>query len=263
MRKFSGFAAGVEKTKDIIKTKLLENKKRYTVSLLKDCAEVVGLEKSGSREDLVLRLVEYFAAPKKLKGETKTEVKKRKAEKVAKAKANKKVRREKGIAAKKNKIKKPMSSYMLFNKEQYTKVKAENPDMPLTEITKLVGAKWKEMSDGDKAPYVKEAEELKAKFNKENPGVMKGGASKSRSPKKAKKVGAGSFGIVDSSDSDDDSNDDESDNSVNDSDEEEELFAPNEEPEIKAAPVQEEAVSESALSSSSAPIAATATEESE
>ena len=81
MRKFSGFAAGDEKTKDIIKTKLLENKKRYTVSLLKDCAEVVGLEKSGSREDLVLRLVEYFAAPKKLKGETKTEVKKRKAEK--------------------------------------------------------------------------------------------------------------------------------------------------------------------------------------
>ena len=64
VRKFSGYVAGDEKTKDAIKTKLLENKKRYTVPLLKDCANVVGLEKTGSREEIIVRLIEYFAAPK-------------------------------------------------------------------------------------------------------------------------------------------------------------------------------------------------------
>ena len=214
-----------------MKTKLLENKKRYTVSLLKGCAEVVGLEKAGSREELIIKLVEYFASPSKLKYETKSEVKKRKAEKVARKKANKIAKKEKGKAAKKNRVKKPMSSYMIFNKEQYTKIKEENPDMSLTEITKLVGAKWKEMSDEAKAPYVKKAEELKVKFNKENPGVMKDGSVQKNFRKKAK-AGTGSFGIVDSSDDEDDDDiDNESDVSSDDSNVEEDLFAPNEEPE--------------------------------
>ena len=63
LRKFSGFANNDVKMKDQMKTKLLDNKKKWTVSLLKDCLGIFGCEKSGSRDELVQRLVNYVARP--------------------------------------------------------------------------------------------------------------------------------------------------------------------------------------------------------
>lgn len=38
------------------------------------------------------------------------------------------------------------------------KIKAENPDMKITEISKVLGEKWREMDDDAKAPFQKKAD---------------------------------------------------------------------------------------------------------
>lgn len=37
-------------------------------------------------------------------------------------------------------------------------MKKENPEAKIGDVAKIIGAKWKELSDKDKEPYVKKAE---------------------------------------------------------------------------------------------------------
>lgn len=46
-----------------------------------------------------------------------------------------------------------LSSYMLFSQAMRETVKAENPDVSFGTIGKILGQKWKELSEEDKAPY--------------------------------------------------------------------------------------------------------------
>lgn len=61
LRLFCGFSPDADKM--AIEAKLLENKKKWTVGLFKECAEVLSLERSGTRDELCRRLVDYLAVP--------------------------------------------------------------------------------------------------------------------------------------------------------------------------------------------------------
>lgn len=49
-----------------------------------------------------------------------------------------------------NAPKKPMGAYFLFQNEMRSKVKDENPDMKVTDVSKHIGELWKGMSDKEK-----------------------------------------------------------------------------------------------------------------
>ncbi|EPS94592.1 hypothetical protein FOMPIDRAFT_1026139 [Fomitopsis schrenkii] len=74
----------------------------------------------------------------------------------------------KGKAKKdKNAPKRPLSAYMFFSSDWRERVKAENPDASFGEIGKLLGAKWKELDESEKKPYVEQAAKDKSRHEKE------------------------------------------------------------------------------------------------
>jgi HMG (high mobility group) box len=52
-----------------------------------------------------------------------------------------------------NAPKRALSAYMIFSQENRQKVKDENPKATFGEMGKLLGNKWKEMTDKDKEVY--------------------------------------------------------------------------------------------------------------
>jgi hypothetical protein len=63
--------------------------------------------------------------------------------------------------------KKSSSAYIFFSKNERIDIKAKNPNMSFGDITKLVGEKWKKISDKDKKKFVKMAEDDKKRYNRE------------------------------------------------------------------------------------------------
>ena len=66
-----------------------------------------------------------------------------------------------------NAPKRPTTGYMLYCKYARTEIKEANPGKKMTEISKILGATWKELSDEDKKPYTKKAAKDKKRFDKE------------------------------------------------------------------------------------------------
>jgi hypothetical protein len=46
---------------------------------------------------------------------------------------------------------------MFFSQDWRERIKTENPDAGFGEVGKLLGAKWKELDDEEKKPYVEQA----------------------------------------------------------------------------------------------------------
>merc|ERR1712153_201522 len=64
--------------------------------------------------------------------------------------------------------KRPMSAYFLWmNTEGRAMVKKNNPDAPITEISKKCGEEWRSLDASDKKRFEKMQEEAKKKFEKE------------------------------------------------------------------------------------------------
>jgi structure-specific recognition protein 1 len=59
------------------------------------------------------------------------------------------------------------TSYMLFSNDVRAAVKGENPGLSVTELSKVIGAKWREMSAEDKEPYEEKARKDKQRFTEE------------------------------------------------------------------------------------------------
>jgi len=121
---------------------------------------------------------------------------KKKDKKEKKKKKEKKEEKPKKAKKDPNEPKRGKSSYILFCDEQRAKVKAEKPDLSMTEIAKVIGAKWKELTPEEKKPFEDEAKKLsaqykedKAKYDEENPQEKKrkGDKSEGKKAKKAKK----------------------------------------------------------------------------
>ncbi|CAG9315651.1 unnamed protein product [Blepharisma stoltei] len=82
--------------------------------------------------------------------------------KAGKAKVAKRVKREK-----KDGPKKPKSAFMFFSQERRITLKTEQPDLKITEQSKVIGAEWGKLSDVDKAPYAEKASQDKERYNQE------------------------------------------------------------------------------------------------
>ena len=106
--------------------------------------------------------------------------------------------------------KRATTAYFYYAGEMRERVKAENPDLKITEMAKVIGAKWKALSDDEKQKYNDMAEKdkeryaaEKATWDEEHPGEAKP-SPKKRAPKK--KAAAAAAAAAD--ESDDDSDDD-------------------------------------------------------
>ena len=60
------------------------------------------------------------------------------------------------------KKKKPMTSFLLFSREQSKQVKAATPDMRMGDVAKEVGARWRALATEEKDAWKSKAAELKA-----------------------------------------------------------------------------------------------------
>ncbi|KAJ9529296.1 hypothetical protein QJQ45_007979 [Haematococcus lacustris] len=76
-----------------------------------------------------------------------------------------------------NAPKKPLSSYMIWCQENRERIKTDNPDMKLTEISSEMGRQWKEVDEDTKKEYHAKAETEKGKYKK----AMEGYKSKAES----------------------------------------------------------------------------------
>ncbi|EIE79999.1 hypothetical protein G6F46_001817 [Rhizopus delemar] len=66
-----------------------------------------------------------------------------------------------------NAPKRALSAYMFFSQANREKVIKENPEAKFGEIGKILGAKWKEMTEEEKKPFVEKAEADKKRYEDE------------------------------------------------------------------------------------------------
>ncbi|XP_002163303.1 sex-determining region Y protein [Hydra vulgaris] len=65
--------------------------------------------------------------------------------------------------------KRPMNSFLLWAKSVRKMYASENPNLSNTEISRLLGKVWKEMSEVEKLPFIQSAKCLRTKFIQDNP----------------------------------------------------------------------------------------------
>merc|ERR1712004_967527 len=63
-----------------------------------------------------------------------------------------------------NAPKRPMGAYFLFMNDHRDATKAENPEMKIGEIAKILGQKWANLEKEEKEKYEEKAKEAKAKY---------------------------------------------------------------------------------------------------
>merc|ERR1719295_1943439 len=65
-----------------------------------------------------------------------------------------------------NAPKRPATAYFMWMSDNRDAVKKKNPDAPITEMSKILGDMWKELSDASKKKYQDKATAAKAKYDK-------------------------------------------------------------------------------------------------
>lgn len=140
LRAFSGLPAGASKEEK--KAKILDRKKVWTMSLIKEALGLFGLEKAGDKEVVVTRLVDYIAEPTYTKSASAPgSGKKRKSV----GKGGKKSSKRSKKSSEKKKV--APSSYILFCKDSRAALKADQPELSMIEQTKLLGSMWNALDE--------------------------------------------------------------------------------------------------------------------
>jgi hypothetical protein len=139
LRAFSGFPS--EAVRDEKKLKVNEKKKLWTNSNIKAALGLFGLEKSGDRDVLVNRMIEYLAKPVFTK-QAKDGSKKRKASNKTSKKGAKKAKKVKRNVA--------PSAYILFCKDSRSALRETQPELSMIEQTKALGAMWNALTAEEK-----------------------------------------------------------------------------------------------------------------
>lgn len=63
--------------------------------------------------------------------------------------------------------KKPSSAYIFFSKNERINIKSKNTNMSFGDIAKLIGERWKNISDNDKNIFLTMADDDKKRYNGE------------------------------------------------------------------------------------------------
>ncbi|XP_069742316.1 transcription factor SOX-11-like [Narcine bancroftii] len=66
-------------------------------------------------------------------------------------------------------IKRPMNAFMVWSKIERRKIMEQSPDMHNAEISKRLGKRWKMLKEGEKIPFIREAERLRLKHMADYP----------------------------------------------------------------------------------------------
>lgn len=66
-----------------------------------------------------------------------------------------------------NAPKRALSAYMFFANSNRDQVREDNPGISFGEVGRILGQKWKELSDADKAPYEAKAAVDKKRYEDE------------------------------------------------------------------------------------------------
>ena len=148
IRLFNGFAD--EKTKNEKLTKVTENKKKWTVQLLKSVLGLFGMEKTGTRNELVEKLMDYLMSPTAIKEESSFAGSKKKTAKAAPTKAVAGAKRKATNDGKAPKKARAPSAYILFSVNARMEIKEANPEATFAEIGALVGKKWNAIDEDEK-----------------------------------------------------------------------------------------------------------------
>jgi hypothetical protein len=110
--------------------------------------------------DPELAIAKFLDADYVIHDKSPTTVKVRKGKKGKKGKKDKKeVDPDAPVKPKKSK-----NAFMIFTAANREQVKADNPDIKPTDISKKMGEMWADLTDEDKEEYVEEADKLKAEY---------------------------------------------------------------------------------------------------
>ncbi|KAJ2747869.1 Non-histone chromosomal protein 6 [Coemansia sp. BCRC 34301] len=83
------------------------------------------------------------------------------------APAEKETKAKRGKKKAKTGPKRALSAYMFFSKDQRKTVQDEYPDVSFGQIGKILGDKWKSLSEAAKAPYNAQSEQDKVRYANE------------------------------------------------------------------------------------------------
>ncbi|KAF3906346.1 hypothetical protein ABW20_dc0103987 [Dactylellina cionopaga] len=74
-----------------------------------------------------------------------------------------------------NAPKRGLSAYMFFANEQRENVRAENPGIAFGQVGKVLGERWKALSDKQRTPYETKAATDKKRYEEEKAAYQAGG----------------------------------------------------------------------------------------
>ena len=78
-----------------------------------------------------------------------------------------------------NKPKRALSAFLFYSNDERPNVRAANPDFSVGEVAKELGRQWGELNENEKAKYEKQAEQDRARYDREMVDYRSGGTKKS------------------------------------------------------------------------------------
>jgi hypothetical protein len=147
--------------------------------MIKILLQVCDLATTGTKAQNVESLIGFLKSPApsgKASLIEKAAKKRKRAENKRESKAKKAKKAKKGKAGKANDplagLKRPLSAFMLYSNNKRDKVKEANPDASFGEIGKILGEKWRGISDERKANYEAQAKALKDEYEKKKAALL-------------------------------------------------------------------------------------------